>query len=56
MKKDNNLELLPVVDEEGKIIGSATRGECHNGNKPRHPVVHMHILNTNGEMFLQHRP
>lgn len=56
MKKDNNLELLPIVDEEGKIIGSATRGECHNGNKPLHPVVHMHILNTKGEMYLQHRP
>lgn len=56
MKKDNNLELLPIVDEEGKIIGSATRGECHNGNKPLHPVVHMHILNTKGEMYLQRRP
>ena len=56
MKKDNNLELLPVVDEEGKIIGSATRGECHNGSMMMHPVVHLHVFNSKGELYLQKRP
>ena len=56
MKKDNNLELLPIVDEEGKIIGSATRGECHNGSMMMHPVVHLHVFNSKGELYLQKRP
>ena len=31
--KDNSLEKFPIVDEEGHVIGSATRGECHSGKK-----------------------
>ena len=27
MNQDNNKEMFPVVDEEGNIIGAATRGE-----------------------------
>jgi isopentenyldiphosphate isomerase len=54
--KDNNAELLPLVNEEGKVIGCATRGECHGGAKPLHPVVHLHLFNSAGELYLQHRP
>ena len=54
--KDNNAELLPLVDETGKVIGCATRGECHGGAKPLHPVVHLHLFNPAGELYLQHRP
>ena len=54
--KDNNAELLPIVDETGKVIGCATRGECHGGAKPLHPVVHLHLFNSAGELYLQHRP
>lgn len=54
--KDNNAEILPVVDETGKIIGKASRGECHNGSLILHPVVHLHVFNSKGEVFLQHRP
>ncbi len=25
---DNKQEIFPLVDEEGMVIGSATRGEC----------------------------
>ena len=53
---DNNEELLPLVDEAGNTIGQATRGECHDGSKKLHPVVHLHIYNNNGELFLQRRP
>lgn len=56
MKQDNNQELFPIVDEEGNIIGSATRGECHNGSRLLHPVVHLHIFNSRGELYLQKRP
>lgn len=54
--KDNNLEMLPLVDEKGQIIGAATRGECHNGSKMLHPVIHLHVFNEKGELFLQKRP
>ena len=56
MKKDNNAELLPLVDEAGEVIGSATRGECHDGTKQLHPVVHLHLFDSQGRLYLQHRP
>lgn len=55
-KQDNSLEMLPIVDELGNIIGASTRGECHNGSKLLHPVVHLHVFNSKGELFLQKRP
>jgi len=54
--KDNNAERFPIVDEEGKVIGAATRGECHNGSRLLHPVVHLHVFNSRGEVYLQKRP
>ncbi len=54
--KDNQNEIFPIVDEEGRVIGSATRGECHSGSKLLHPVVHLHVFNSAGEVFLQKRP
>lgn len=55
--QDNQNEMLPLVDEEGNIIGAATRGECHDGEKrPLHPVVHLHVFNSRGELYLQRRP
>lgn len=54
--KDNDKEMLPLVDEEGNVTGSATRGECHNGSMLLHPVVHLHLFNPQGELYLQHRP
>lgn len=48
--------MFPVVDEQGNIIGAATRGECHSGSKLLHPVVHLHVFNSRGEIYLQKRP
>ena len=56
MKQDNNQEMFPIVDEQGNIISAATRGECHNGSKLLHPVVHLHVFNSQGEIYLQKRP
>ena len=53
---DNKKELFPLVDEEGNVIGSLTRGEAHNGSKKLHPVVHLHVFNSRGELYLQKRP
>ena len=55
-QKDNSEELFPIVDEEGNIIDAATRGECHNGSKLLHPVVHLHVFNSQGDLYLQKRP
>lgn len=49
-------EWLPVVDEDGRVIGKAPRSICHNGEKILHPVVHLHVLNPKGYFFLQKRP
>lgn len=48
--------MLPLVDEEGHCIGIATRAECHSGSKLLHPVVHLHLYDTAGRLYLQKRP
>ena len=53
---DNQEEIFPIVDEEGRVIGSATRGECHSGSHLLHPVVHLHVFNSQGNIYLQRRP
>ena len=54
--QDNKQEIFPIVDDEGRVTGSATRGECHSGSKFLHPVVHLHVFNSQGEVYLQKRP
>ena len=54
--KDNQEEMFPIVDEDGNITGAATRGECHSGSKLLHPVVHLHVFNREGDLYLQKRP
>ncbi len=49
-------ELFPLIDEDGVLIGSATRAECHGGSRLLHPVVHLHVFNPAGELYLQKRP
>jgi len=56
MKSDDKQEMFPIVDEQGNITGVATRGKCHNGSKLLHPVVHLHVFNAEGDLYLQKRP
>ncbi|HSM47029.1 MAG TPA: NUDIX domain-containing protein [Draconibacterium sp.] len=49
-------EWVPLVDEQGRIVGKAPRSEVHNGSKLLHPVVHLHVLNPNKNILLQKRP
>lgn len=56
MNKENDEELFPVVDEEGNVLGSILRGLAHDGRKVLHPVVHLHLFNSRGELYLQLRP
>lgn len=48
-------EIFPVVDKQGNVVGKATRRECHSGSRLLHPVVHLHVLNDRGEIYLQKR-
>jgi isopentenyldiphosphate isomerase len=56
MKNNDPEEWFPVVDEEGNTIGRELRSICHDGKSMLlHPVVHLHLFNTKGELFLQKR-
>jgi isopentenyldiphosphate isomerase len=48
-------EYLPVINEQGEILGKELRRICHNGSKILHPVVHLHVFNSKGELYLQQR-
>lgn len=54
--RDNSNELFPVTDADGRILGSVTRGEAHSGTGILHPVVHLHVFNSAGDLYLQRRP
>ena len=53
---DNDKELFPIVDADGNVLGSILRGDAHDGRKVLHPVVHLHLFNSKGELYLQRRP
>ncbi|NOX37635.1 MAG: NUDIX domain-containing protein [Calditrichaeota bacterium] len=48
-------EWFDIVTPEGKIIGRAPRSAVHGNPRLMHPVVHVHILNSRGELLLQKR-
>ena len=48
-------EWLPVVNEKGEVVGKATRRSCHSGSMLLHPVVHLHLINERGDIYLQKR-
>lgn len=48
-------EMLPVIRENGIVYAQATRKYCHGGSFLLHPVVHLHIINRNAELYLQKR-
>ena len=54
--KDNRYEQFPIVDEDGHFLGTISRGHAHDGCKILHPVVHLHVINDQGDIYLQHRP
>lgn len=53
---DNKEEIFPEVDSQGNVVGSLTRAEAHGGSMRLHPVVHLHVFNSRGELYLQKRP
>ncbi|MDE7411509.1 MAG: NUDIX domain-containing protein [Paramuribaculum sp.] len=50
-----NDEILPIVNPDGIVIGNATRSQCHSGSMTLHPVVHLHVVKSDGSILLQKR-
>jgi isopentenyldiphosphate isomerase len=48
-------DWVPLVDEKGVVTGKATRKQVHSGPGKLHPVVHLHLINSKGEIYLQKR-
>jgi isopentenyldiphosphate isomerase len=56
MKNSAPEEWFPIVDEDGNTTGKALRSVCHDGKSMLlHPVVHLHVFNSGGELYLQKR-
>jgi transcription elongation factor GreB len=47
---DSITDFLPLVNEQGNIVGRALYCEIHNGNKVLHPAVHLIVSNSNKEI------
>ena len=47
-------EFLPLVNEQGNIVGRALYFEIHNGNKVLHPAVHLLVYNTKKEIVAKY--
>lgn len=54
-EKSGKLEMFPLIDEEGNVVGKAERSYCHGGSMALHPVVHLHITDLTGRLYLQKR-
>ena len=55
-KRVKAAEMLPIVDIYGNVRAQASREFCHhNPDKPLHPVVHLHIINRSGNIYLPQR-
>ena len=48
-------EMVPIVEENGLVTGQASRAYVHGGSRLLHPVVHLHIVNRLGNLFIQKR-
>ncbi|MBK8883973.1 MAG: NUDIX domain-containing protein [Bacteroidales bacterium] len=55
-RRYKNEEWFPIVNSEGKVLGKAPRSVCHDGKSMLlHPVVHLHIFDKSGKLYLQKR-
>jgi isopentenyldiphosphate isomerase len=47
--------MFQLVDAEGNPAGSATRADCHGNPRLAHLVVHLHVFDPRGRLYLQRR-
>lgn len=50
-----NDEWFDLVTPGGKRLGRAPRSVCHRGPGLLHPVVHLHVTDGEGRLYLQKR-
>jgi len=48
-------EWFNIVNEKGEILGKVPRSVAHNHTFILHPVVHLHVFNSKGEILAQKR-
>ena len=46
-------DLLPHVDDDGRVLRMLPRAECHRGPGTLHPAVHLHITDGTGRLYLR---
>jgi isopentenyl-diphosphate delta-isomerase type 1 len=52
---DDQQEMFVIVDKNDKVVGQATRGECHRNKNLIHRGVVILVFNDQGELYLQKR-
>ncbi|MGN0028820.1 MAG: NUDIX domain-containing protein [Marinilabiliaceae bacterium] len=55
-RRYRDTEWVPLMTEDGRTVGGAPRPLVHNGSHWLHAVVHLHVINSKGELLLQLRP
>jgi len=48
-------EVFDLVDAEGRVIGHASRAQCHADPSLLHQAVHLFVFHPDGRLFLQKR-
>jgi|GEM_PF-255152 len=54
-KLSEEKEYFDLVDEKDRIIGKASREECHSGSRLLHRAIGIIIINSKGEFLFQKR-
>lgn len=49
------MEWLIRCSPEGRPLEKVSRGQCHDGTKILHPVIHLQIIDKEGRFLLQKR-
>jgi isopentenyl-diphosphate delta-isomerase type 1 len=49
------MEMFQLVDRDGNPSGSAERAACHGDPRLAHLVVHLHLFDAEGRLYMQKR-
>jgi isopentenyldiphosphate isomerase len=52
---DPSTEMFQLVDRDGRPTGQASRRECHGNPLLIHLVIHLHLFDGAGRLYLQKR-
>ena len=55
MPDTNADEIFEIVDETGRVIGTAPRKKCHGDPSLLHQSIHVFVFDRAGNLFLQKR-